>query len=380
VLAAAGLTVAAVVGTWGIGVAGAGAELVTDYPSMSLRPGDTASFELRALSPQRERLDLAVADSPPGWATRILGEGREVAAVISDPDPEETPTIDVETDVPVDARPGVYDVVITATGPSGASTLPLAITVTELASAPFELSAEFPELSGAPDQTFSFAVEVANNTGRDATFAIEASGPTGWDVSARPTAQSQAATLTVAGGETGSLTVSASPAPDTTEGRYPIDVTITADGVPVEGQFTAIVVGTPELVFSAAEERLSLSGEAGSTSTFSVQVANQGTAPLTDVSLSSTAPTDWEVEFEPATVASVAPGEAVPVTARIRPQGDAVAGDYGLTLSAAAEGDRQELAVRFEVETSTWWGFVAIAIIVLALVGLGLVFRRFGRR
>jgi uncharacterized membrane protein len=380
VLAAAGLTVAAVVGTWGMGVTGAGAELVTDYPSVSLRPGDTASFELRALSAQRERLDLAVAQAPPGWAARILGEGREVAAVIADPDPEATPTVDVEADVPVDARPGTYDVVITATGPSGVSTLPLAITVTELASAPFELSAEFPELSGAPDQTFSFAVDVANNTGRDATFAIEASGPTGWDVSARPTAQSQAATLTVAGGETGSLTVSATPAPETTEGRYPIDVTITADGVPVDGQFTAIVVGTPELVFQAAEERLSLSGEAGSTSTFSVQVANQGTAPLTDVALSSTAPTDWEVEFEPATVASVAPGESVPVTARIRPQGDAVAGDYALTLSAAAEGDRQELAVRFEVETSTWWGFVAIAIIVLALVGLGLVFRRFGRR
>jgi uncharacterized membrane protein len=299
---------------------------------------------------------------------------------MADPDPEVSPTIDVEVDVPVDVDAGDYELVIAADAPSGQSTLPLTLQVTDLAAAPFEITSEFPELSGEPDQTFSFDVDVANNTGRDATFAIEATGPAGWDVSARPAAEAQAATLTVAGGETGSLTVEAKPAADATEGRYDIDVVITAEGIPVRGTFTAIVVGTPELVFGPAEELLSLSGEAGGTSTFSLIVANQGTAALSDVTLSSTAPTDWEVEFEPETIASVAPDESVTVTARIRPQSDAVAGDYGVTVAAAAEGERQEVELRFQVETSTWWGFVAVGIIVVALIALALVFRRFGRR
>jgi uncharacterized membrane protein len=252
--------------------------------------------------------------------------------------------------------------------------------VTELAAAPFEISAEFPELSGEPDQTFTFDVDVANNTGRAVTFAVEASGPPGWQVSARPSGQTQATTLTVEGGQQGTLSVQATPAPATEQGRYPIAVRVIADGTPVEGQFTAVVVGQPELVFVPADERLSLSGEAGSTSRFSLQVANQGSAPLEEVKLSSRAPQDWAVEFEPAVLDVVAPGQAVPVTARIRPQGDAVSGDYSLTMTAAAEGASEDLDLRFQVETSTWWGFIAIGIIVVALVGLGLVFRRFGRR
>jgi uncharacterized membrane protein len=378
--------VAAVVlcGTLAAGWAGdvrpAAAELVTSYPALSLRPGDTATFELRAISGERERMELAIAQMPDGWSARIKGGGREVGAVIADPELDAAPTLDVEVDVPVDARPGRYDVVVTGAGPSGTTTLPLVLTVTELAAAPFEISAEFPELSGEPDQTFTFDVDVANNTGRDVTFAVEALGPPGWQVSARPSGQTQATTLTVKGGEQGTLSVQATPAPDAQEGRYPINVRVIADGSPVEGTFTAIVKGQAELAFIPADERLSLSGEAGSTSRFSLNVANQGSAPLQDVKLSASAPQDWAVEFEPATLDAVAPGQSVPVTARIRPQGDAVSGDYSLTMTAAAEGASENVDVRFQVETSTWWGLIAIAIIVVALVGLGLVFRRFGRR
>lgn len=367
----------------GMGVAPApasAAELVTDYPSVSVRPGDTATFEARVVSTQRERVELTVAEAPSGWTVRLLGSGREVGAVFADPDPTVSPTLDVEVEVPVDAAAGPYTVVIAGAAPSGPSTLALELTVTELAAAPFELTADFPELSGGPDQTFTFDVNVANNTGRDATFAIEATGPQGWDVQARPTGQAQATTLTVAGGESGTLQVQATPTPETTEGRYPIDVRITTDDVPVEGQFTAIVVGTPQLIFQPAEERLSLSAEAGGASSFSLVVANEGTAAMSGVTLSATTPANWEVTFEPETIPVVEPGASVPVTARIRPQSGAVAGDYAITMTAAGEGVTGDVEVRVQVETSTWWGFVAIAIIVVALVALGLVFRRYGRR
>jgi uncharacterized membrane protein len=355
-------------------------ELVTDYPAVSLRPGDTATFVVRVVSPARERVGLAVGQAPDGWAVRVLGSGREVGAVFADPDPDVSPTVDVEVDVPVDAGPGTYAVVLTADAASGATTLSMDITVTALASAPFELSADFPQLSGAPDQTFTFDVDVSNNTGRDATFAIEAIGPASWDVSARPTGEAQATTLTVGGGEDGTLSVSATPPPGATAGDYPIDVTVTADGVPVQGQFTATIVGTPTLVFAPTDDRLSLDGDAGDETTFSLVVENTGSAPLTDVTLSGSAPQDWDVTFEPASVASIEPGQSVPVTAHIRPQGDAVSGDYSVTLSASSGSDRQDLAVRFQVQTSTLWGFIAVALIVVALVALAVVFRRFGRR
>lgn len=356
------------------------AELVTDYPVISVRPGDTATFGLRVLAPQRERVDLQVTEAPLNWAVRILGGGRQVGAVTADPDAEQEPTIDLEIDVPVDAAPGNYPVTVSGSSPSGVVTLPLQLIVTDLAAAPFELTADFPELSGGPDQTFTFDVDVANNTGRDATFSVEATGPSGWSVDARPADQAQATTLTVTGGGSGTLRVTATPPPDTAEGRYPIDVRITTDDTPVEGQFTAVVIGTPQLVFQAADERLSLSAEAGSASTFALLVGNEGSAALNDVTLSASAPTDWTVTFEPTQIAQVEPGASIPVTATIEPRREAIAGDYALTMTATATDANASLDVRAQVKTSTWWGFIAVAIIVVALGALAFVFRRFGRR
>ena len=57
-------------------------------------------------------------------------------------------------------------------------------------------------------------------------------------------------------------------------------------------------------------------------------IANTGTAPLESVKLAGTAPTGWEVSFDPAEIAAVQPGETAQVAAVIKPASDAVAGDY----------------------------------------------------
>ena len=51
-----------------------------------------------------------------------------------------------------------------------------------------------------------------------------------------------------------------------------------------------------------------------------------------------------------------------------------------VTISARADQANASIAVRTTVETSSIWGFVGIIIIVVVLVGLFLVFRRYGRR
>ena len=71
------------------------------------------------------------------------------------------------------------------------------------------------------------------------------------------------------------------------------------------------------------------------------------------------------------------------VTASIVPTGDAIAGDYVITFTAASSQASQATAtadLRFTVETSTLWAIVGIAVIVLTLLALGWVFRTYGRR
>jgi uncharacterized membrane protein len=126
--------------------------------------------------------------------------------------------------------------------------------------------------------------------------------------------------------------------------------------------------------------RLNTTVSAGGSTQFPIVVVNTGSAPLTAVALSATPPRDWDVTFEPAEVPTVAVGESANIVATITPAGNAVAGDYVVTLSARSEDADDEMALRTTVETSTIWGIVGIALIVLVLVGLALVFRRFGRR
>jgi uncharacterized membrane protein len=136
------------------------------------------------------------------------------------------------------------------------------------------------------------------------------------------------------------------------------------------------------MTLSTPNDLLSASGSAGGATTQVFEIANTGTAPLTEVTLTATPPTGWDVTFDPASVTSIDPQQTGTVTATITPSSEAVAGDYVVSFSAgAAEGGADASAqIRFTVETSPIWALVGIGIIVLILGGLFYVFRTYGRR
>ena len=68
------------------------------------------------------------------------------------------------------------------------------------------------------------------------------------------------------------------------------------------------------------------------------------------------------------------------MTAHITPSANAVAGDYQVSMTAANADARQSMDVRVTVETPPIWGIVGILLVVVAIGGLVLVFRRYGRR
>jgi uncharacterized membrane protein len=98
------------------------------------------------------------------------------------------------------------------------------------------------------------------------------------------------------------------------------------------------------------------------------------------VKLAGTAPTGWEVSFDPAEVAAVQPGETAQVTAVVKPASDAVAGDYMMTVRASAGSLSSSADLRYTLEGSRTLGIVAIAVIAAAFLLLAGVFIKFGRR
>jgi Predicted membrane protein len=68
------------------------------------------------------------------------------------------------------------------------------------------------------------------------------------------------------------------------------------------------------------------------------------------------------------------------VVAHVTPSSDAIAGDYVTTFTATAPVATASADIRVTIETSLLWGAVGIGLIAVVLIGLWVIFRRFGRR
>ena len=161
---------------------------------------------------------------------------------------------------------------------------------------------------------------------------------------------------------------------------YPIGVRVSGRGREATTELQVEISGNFAITLTTPDERLNVDVVADRTTNIALVVRNDGTAPLVGVELAATPPTDWQVDFTPKVIEQIPPGETVQAVASITPAGDAVAGDYVVTIDARIPETTSSMELRTTVKTSGFWGFVGILLIVAAVVGLAWVFRQYGRR
>ena len=357
-----------------------GLEVTTPFPAVAVAPGSQVSFDLTVAYTRSAIVDLEVSGAPSGWTASLLGGGNVVDAVSVTADAPGEVRLDV--DVPADATAGSATLRVTATGGGARDVLPITVRVDAEAAGDISLTTSTPVLTGSSDATFSFDLQFSNDTPQDVTLSASATGPDGWEVTTALTGETQAASTVVEAGSTQNVTVTVNAASDAAAGQYPLTVTATAGERTVTTDLGIEITGSYSMTLATPNDLLSLSGSAGSATTQAFEITNTGTAPITEVKLTATPPTNWEVTFDPESLASIEPGQTGTITATITPSGEAVAGDYVVTINAAAaEGGATDSAqIRYTVETSPLWAFVGLGIIVLILGGLFYVFRTYGRR
>lgn len=352
-------------------------ELTTPYPAVTVSPGSKVSFDLSVKTSTAGRVDLAVAGAPAGWTAVLHGGGFIVAAVETDGKTATSVRLDVS--VPANAS-GTTHLTVTASGLGQAATLGLDVTA-EAQSGDVTLTTDTPSKKGAANATFTFSLTLTNNTPQDQTFSVDAQGPDGWTVTAQLAGQAQVATTVVKAGETSDVSVTANPPDGATAAQYPITVTAKAGSKEVSADLQVEITGSYSLSMSTPNQVLSNHGPAGQATTQQLTITNGGTAPITNVAVTASPPTNWKVTFDRSTIDSIAANQTVTVTATITPSGDAIAGDYQIAFSASS--DQQSSAtsdIRFTVETSLTWAIIGGGLIVLVFLGLWWVFRRYGRR
>jgi len=357
--------------------------LTTDFPGISVQPGETRSISLtlRNYESSGQTVSLGVVQAPPGWDVRLTARGSLVHRAYVPPKEGDRPGsafLNVDVTVPADAAPGDYPVILSA----GAERLELSLRVTKDRSAgEVQLTTQYPRLAGPSAAEFAFPVTLANRTGEDQTFQLLAQAPVGWQVRITPRfEQRQVASIGVNAGATQQLEVRVTPSPQAEAGEYPIVVRALAPGFQAELTLTTVIVGTFEMGLTTPTGRLNADATAGRDSPFNIVVENRGSAELRNITFSSVAPPNWTVSFSPNRIDRIAPGERETVTVTLRPPERAVAGDYAVNITARTPEAVASTTFRVSVRTPTVWGFVGLGLTAALVAALFGVFRVYGRR
>jgi uncharacterized membrane protein len=354
--------------------------LTTPYPDVETQPGSTVKLDLSVSSSTVDAVELGLSGLPDGWKATMRGGGFVIHAVTATADAPAKAQLEIA--VPPNATAGSQALTITGTDASMSTVaLQVAIDVEAQVDNGIAVTADFPSLSGDPGSPFSYNLTIANNTPESETFTFDPTAPQGWTVTASPSAEARAQTVTIDASATSTVKVTATPPDTADEGSYPIDVGVTAaNGAQGKITLTAEVTGAPKLALSTADQRLDVKGQSDTVHRIPMVLANTGTADLTDVKMAGTAPTGWDVSFDPQEIATVRPNETAQVTAIVKPSSHAVAGDYSITVRSSAGSQSSNIDLRYSLEGSRTLGVLAILVIAVAILALAGVFVRFGRR
>lgn len=363
-----------------------GLNLSTDFPGVTINTGEDVTFELNVdnESATPQNVALSIDSMPKGWSAYFEGNGKPVSRVyVGDASSDSNSVkVDLVVTVPDDATQDTHSIVVSATGQNGAvSKLQLDINVSEQEFTQGKLTSQYQELEGSSSSKFSYSMSLTNNSSVQQSYSLSAQAPDGWQVKFSTSDGQQIASLNVDASRSESITVAITPPVSVDAGTYTIPVAAISANETLSMNYTVVITGTYAMTLTTPSGLMSLDAVAGKSSNVTLTIQNTGTAPLEDVSLTTAStPTDWTVTFDKSKIDSIAAGESAEVTATIQAANDAITGDYVVSISAKNSEVSSQADFRVTVKTSTVWGIVGIVIIAAVVVGMILVFRKFGRR
>ena len=356
-----------------------GLYLMSDYPAVTLRPGETSTINLKlqnyALPP--ERLSLSVSGVPSGWTATLMGGGQPVAAAM--PATNSSVSLELRLDVPKNAAVGTQTLTVAATGGSTNAQLPVAVTLAKDLPAKLTLTPQLPELRGNSKSPFEYQLAIKNDSGKKLMVSLSAQAPQNFDTSFTEGYGTQELNaVPIDAGQSKNVKLKVTPPNTAAAGSYKVEARIGAEDASATADLTMDINGQPRLDISGREGLVSTRASAGKETTVPVVITNTGTARADEVELSGSAPSGWKVTFDPKTVDRIAPNANKEVQALITPTEKA--GDYVTTIRASTRGESASTTFRVTVTTSTMWGIAGVGIIGIALLVMVGAVARFGRR
>ncbi|HIV28724.1 MAG TPA: hypothetical protein IAA64_12170 [Candidatus Ornithocaccomicrobium faecavium] len=357
-------------------------ELSTQYPALTVKAGDSLTFDLDLdnYSGVSQDITLSVAEIPEGWEGTFSAGSNQVS-VVHVKNQATNSEVSFAVDVPLETADGEYIIRLAAQGEDFADEMEIALTVSAEEIGESSFTAEYPSQEGDATTDFTFSATLINNTLSTQNYSFTSNAPSGWQVSFQPSGESTSvAALDVEARTTQAMDISVTPPENVEAGTYEIPVTATSVNESMPITLSVTITGSYGLTLSTPSGRLSLDAYANQESAVQLSLTNTGNSDLTNVNITSSAPTGWTVRFANETIDIIEAGATVETTMYITPGEDAMSGDYATTITARNSDANDSVDFRITVKTETIWGLTGIGVIVVLAVVIGIVMRKYGRR
>jgi len=364
---------------------GQGIILYTPYTSRSVTPGKNLNYKVEVINRTNSIQDVSfsVRGLPSSWEPTFAAGTTPVQQIAIKPKTlgkENSQNITLKLEIPLKIKKGVYHFKLIGKTDSGKQfVLPLKVDVTKQGIFKTELQVDQANMEGYSDSNFNYNFTLKNQTASKQNYALTADSPRGWDIRFRVSGD-YVTSVNLGSNESKSIYVKVTPPKNAKADKYKLKIKATSgstsDQVPIE----AVIKGKYDLSLTTPTGRLSTEVTAGSKKDVKLSLKNTGTVALHDVKLSSSAPADWNVEFDANQIPKLSPGATTTVVATIQASDKAIAGDYQLKINAKTPEAADNAAFRVTVNKSVAWGSVGILIIILVVGGIGYLFKQYGRR
>src|SRR3974377_1852210 len=275
--------------------------LMSDYPAVTLRPGETSTISLRLqnynMTP--ERLVLSLGGVPAGWTAALLGGGQPVAAAMRAANSSVSRSL--RLDVPKNAPRGTQTVTVAAQGNSTNLQLPINVTLAKDLPAKLTLTPQLPDLRGTSKSSFEYQLGIKNDSGKKLTVSLSAQAPQNFDTSfTEQYGTQELKAVPVDAGQSKDVKLKVTPPNTAAAGDYKIAARVAAgDGrggrALASPDLAMTITGQPKLDISGREGLVSTRASAGKETTVPVIITNTGTAPAENIQLNGAARSGWRV-------------------------------------------------------------------------------------
>ncbi len=250
------------------------------------------------------------------------------------------------------------------------------------------LSSEYPEIEAIATGKFEYTVKVEYKGEEDRIFDLNTVVPPSWKSYITPQYESmRIPSIKIEGSKYSAnsknikLTVTPPTWPLADPGEYTITLEASSEDLVGTIDLTAKITAKYVLEAKPTTDLYNTRVKAGKDNIFSIDVTNVGTDSISNITFDTNHPKGWEITFKPEKIDLLEIITPKTVDVNIKPPPKTVAGDYMVTLRVnGKEASADKISVRVTVETPTIWGWVGVAIIAIVIIGLIVIFMRFGRR